>query len=133
MGASRSNPLADAFKGFTPDKPPPPIVIGARIEADIRPSVQWMSDNRREIAAAEEAGTPMPTCPQDQSVVRLTLVGQVMVPKVTQHPSQWPYGEAPVGVLDTLDWPKFKALILQLNPHLEKELGAMTDAIVGKN
>jgi hypothetical protein len=125
MGQHKHNPLAEGFV-FTPDKPPPPIVVSARIDADLRASVEWMSEHRREIAAAEEAGTPMPQCPQDQAVVRLTLIGQVMIPKVTLHPSQWPYGEAPVGVLDTMEWSKFRDLIVQLNPHLAKELGGLS-------
>lgn len=131
---SRGNPFAEDYRPLIdPAKPPPPVVIGAKIEADIRPSLEWLAAHRNELAEAERDGLPMPTCPSEEAVVRLTLVGMVMVPKATISPQNWPMGQAPVGILDTMPWPKFRDLIVQLNPHLEAELGAVVIPTAGKN
>jgi hypothetical protein len=139
-GASKGNPLAEDFRGLKPGQNVPPIQLGALLDAQLVPSAQWLADNAAEIKRAEAAKEPLPQCPPDQADVRIVIIGAAMVPKLTLHPRDYPYAQAPLGVLMTMPWaarfvdgnlvPGYRDLIVAQNPHMADELGSLTtDAV----
>lgn len=124
MGASKSNPLAEDFRGFSAGgPPPPPVVIAAQLVAKVEPSKEWMQENAIELFTAQKEKLPPPQCPSDRADVVFYISGQMMIPKLTaKNPSDWPYGDGLVAEVHRMPWPKYNALLIAQNPHLANEV-----------